>query len=47
MRPLLATYESRKVADVGFKLDVIIECTGVGKVINDAFRDISAEGVVC
>ncbi len=47
VRALGATYHSGKIADVGFEPDVIIECTGVGQVINDSIRRISAGGVVC
>jgi threonine dehydrogenase-like Zn-dependent dehydrogenase len=32
---------------VGFEPDIIVECTGVGQVIADAFRHIGAGGVVC
>jgi len=47
VRALGATYHTGKIADVGFEPDVIIECTGVGQVINDSIRGISAGGVVC
>jgi threonine dehydrogenase-like Zn-dependent dehydrogenase len=47
VRALGATYHSGSVADAGFEPDVIIECTGVGQVINDAIRGIGAGGVVC
>jgi threonine dehydrogenase-like Zn-dependent dehydrogenase len=47
VRALGATYHTGKIADVGFEPDVIIECTGVGQVINDSIRSISAGGVVC
>ena len=47
VRDLGATYHTGAIADVGFEPDVIIECTGVGQVINDAIRGIGAGGVVC
>lgn len=47
VRDLGATYHTGKVADLGFEPDVIIECTGVGQVINDAIRGVGAGGVVC
>jgi glucose 1-dehydrogenase len=47
VRALGATYHTGTVAGVGFEPDVIVECTGVGQVINDAIRGISPGGVVC
>jgi glucose 1-dehydrogenase len=47
VRALGATYHTGTVASVGFEPDVIIECTGVGQVINDSIRRIGAGGVVC
>ncbi|QDV30257.1 L-threonine 3-dehydrogenase [Planctopirus ephydatiae] len=47
VRALGATYHTGRVADLGFEPDVIIECTGVGQVVQDAIRGISAGGVVC
>ena len=47
VRALGATYHTGSVAGVGFEPDVIIECTGVGQVINDSIRGIAAGGVVC
>jgi glucose 1-dehydrogenase len=47
VRALGATYHTGTVADLGFEPDVIVECTGVGQVINDAIRGIGAGGVVC
>ena len=47
VRALGATYHTGAVAGVGFEPDVIVECTGVGQVINDAIRGIGAGGVVC
>ncbi len=47
VRALGATYHTGNIAGVGFEPDVIVECTGVGQVINDAVRGIAAGGVVC
>lgn len=42
-----ATYHAGRVPDVGFEPDVVIECTGVGKLIVDAIGQVGAGGVVC
>src|SRR6185436_3250858 len=42
-----ATYHFGKVADVGFEPDVVIECTGVGQVINDSIDAVGSGGIVC
>ena len=47
VRALGATYHSGTVADVGFRPDVIVECTGVGQVIGDSIKTVAAGGVVC
>jgi threonine dehydrogenase-like Zn-dependent dehydrogenase len=47
VRALGATYHTGTVAGLGFEPDVIIECTGVGQVINDAIRGVGAGGIVC
>jgi glucose 1-dehydrogenase len=47
VRALGATYHTGTVADLGFEPDVIIECTGVGQVINHAIRGVGAGGIVC
>ncbi|MGE5814970.1 MAG: glucose 1-dehydrogenase [Acidobacteriota bacterium] len=47
VRALGAIYHTGTVAEVGFQPDVIVECTGVGQVINDSIRNIAAGGVVC
>jgi len=47
VRALGATYHSGAIAEVGFRPDVIVECTGVGQVIGDALRAIAAGGTVC
>jgi glucose 1-dehydrogenase len=47
VRALGATYHSGTVSDVGLQPDVIVECTGVGQVVQDAIRGIGTGGVVC
>ena len=42
-----ATYYSSSVAEIGFALEIIKECTGVGDVISEAVSVIAASGVVC
>ena len=47
VRALGATYHSCNVANVGFEPDVIMECTGVGRVISESISAIAASGVIC
>jgi threonine dehydrogenase-like Zn-dependent dehydrogenase len=47
VRALGATYHSGDVKDVGFRPDVIIECTGVGPVLAASFQQIGSGGVIC
>jgi glucose 1-dehydrogenase len=47
VRALGATYHSGAVDAIGFDPDIVIECTGVGQVIADTLRAVSAGGVVC
>jgi threonine dehydrogenase-like Zn-dependent dehydrogenase len=47
VRALGATYHSGRVRDLGFEPDVIVECTGVGSVLEDAVQKIGAGGVLC
>ena len=47
VRALGATYHSGSVLDVPLEPDAIIECTGVGSVIADAFQKIGSGGIVC
>ena len=47
VKALGATYHSTTISEIGFKPDVIIECTGVGKVIQDSIRSVGAGGIVC
>jgi glucose 1-dehydrogenase len=42
-----ATYHTGTVERIGFEPDVIVECTGVGRVISDSIRTVGAGGVVC
>jgi threonine dehydrogenase-like Zn-dependent dehydrogenase len=47
VRALGATYHATAVTDLGLEPDVVIECTGVGQVINESIRGVGAGGVVC
>ena len=47
VKALGATYHSTRVSEVGFEPDIIIECTGVGQVIQDSVRGVGAGGIVC
>ena len=47
VRALGAIYHTGTVADLDFRPDVIVECTGVGEVIADAIRKVAPGGVVC
>src|SRR4051794_2868783 len=47
VRALGATYHSGRATDVGFRPDVIVECTGVGQVIGDCLKVASAGGIIC
>jgi glucose 1-dehydrogenase len=42
-----ATYHTGSVLDIGFKPDIIVECTGVGSVIADCIQQIGAGGILC
>ena len=42
-----ATYHSSPVSSLGFEPDIIIECTGVGKVLAESVFKISAGGILC
>jgi threonine dehydrogenase-like Zn-dependent dehydrogenase len=42
-----ATYHSGSIASIGFEPDVIIECTGVGPVINNCVQYVGPGGIVC
>jgi threonine dehydrogenase-like Zn-dependent dehydrogenase len=47
VRALGATYHCGGVDAIEFEPDVIIECTGVGPVINSCIQRIAAGGIVC
>ncbi|HMD19096.1 MAG TPA: glucose 1-dehydrogenase [Alloacidobacterium sp.] len=47
VRALGASYHSCSITDLGFEPDVIIECTGVGKVIKDSIGAVASGGVIC
>jgi glucose 1-dehydrogenase len=47
VRALGATYHTGRATEVGFKADVIVECTGVGEVISDCLQAASCGGIVC
>ncbi len=47
VRALGATYHSTSVLEVGFEPDIIIECTGAGKVIAESIRKLDSGGIIC
>jgi glucose 1-dehydrogenase len=47
VRALGASYHAGTVAGVGFRPDIIIECTGVGSVISDSIQEVATGGIVC
>lgn len=47
VRALGATYHIGSVTSIGFEPDVVIECTGVGPVINDSIQQVGSGGIVC
>jgi glucose 1-dehydrogenase len=47
VRDLGASYHSGTVASVGFRPDIIIECTGAGPVISDSIQGVANGGVIC
>jgi threonine dehydrogenase-like Zn-dependent dehydrogenase len=47
VRALGAIYHTGRAADVGFRPDVVVECTGVGQVIADSVNVVGAGGIVC
>jgi threonine dehydrogenase-like Zn-dependent dehydrogenase len=47
VRALGASYHVGAVANVGFRPDIIIECTGAGPVISDSIQGVANGGVVC
>ena len=42
-----ARYHSGEVKDVGFKADIIIECTGVAPVISQCMSQLAGDGILC
>jgi threonine dehydrogenase-like Zn-dependent dehydrogenase len=46
-RELGAIYHTGTVAGLGFRPDIIIECTGVGQVVIDSVLAVAAGGIVC
>jgi len=47
VRALGATYHSGSIADLPIVPDVIVECTGVGKLVTDSLHKVGAGGIVC
>jgi len=47
VKALGATYHAGKLADAGGPPDVVIECTGVGRLIFDAIDHLAPGGIVC
>jgi threonine dehydrogenase-like Zn-dependent dehydrogenase len=47
VRALGASYHSGTVDSVGFRPDIIIECTGAGPVISDSVQGVANGGVIC
>jgi threonine dehydrogenase-like Zn-dependent dehydrogenase len=47
VRELGAIYHSGNVSDIGFDPDAIVECTGVGPVIEGCIRQLGANGILC
>ena len=47
VRALGASYHAGMVAGVGFKPDIIIECTGAGSIISDSIQEVATGGIIC
>jgi threonine dehydrogenase-like Zn-dependent dehydrogenase len=47
VRALGASYHAGTVAGVGFRPDIIIECTGAGAVISNSIQEIATGGIIC
>src|SRR5580704_11328797 len=47
VRALGASYHAGTVASVGFRPDIIIECTGAGPVISDCIQGVANGGIIC
>lgn len=47
VKQLGGTYHACEVKDVGFKADVIIECTGVAPVVRQCMSQLAGNGILC
>jgi glucose 1-dehydrogenase len=47
VRELGATYHTGPVANIGFRPDVVIECTGVSSVIAEAMMQLGNDSILC
>ncbi len=47
VKQLGGTYHTGEVKDIGFKADVIIECTGVSAVIAQCMSQLAGDGILC
>jgi threonine dehydrogenase-like Zn-dependent dehydrogenase len=47
VRALGAIYHSGNVSDIGFEPDAIVECTGVGPVIEGCIQQLGPNGILC
>jgi threonine dehydrogenase-like Zn-dependent dehydrogenase len=47
VRALGATYHAGTVAGIGFRPDIIIECTGAGRVVSDCIQEVADGGTIC
>ena len=47
VRAVGASYHSGAVASIGFRPDIVIECTGVGSVISDSLQRVANGGIIC
>ena len=47
VKQLGGTYHSCEVKDIGFQVDVIVECTGVPAVISECMFQLAGDGILC
>ncbi len=47
VRALGATYHAGTIANIGFKPDIIIECTGAGPIVSDCIQEVANGGIIC
>jgi glucose 1-dehydrogenase len=47
VRALGASYHAGTVGSIGFRPDIIIECTGAGPVVSDCIREVATGGIIC